>query len=112
MSKLYYIAETRDLSAAYESVFGDIVMPVDGVERRATGWQEWALTTQVITEAHWSTVWHAVGCHHSQLPEYGKLAQLAPEQHKALWGKRTFYRAFSLVNGGRKVEQDLFKGLR
>jgi len=24
----------------------------------------------------------------------------------------TFYRAFSLVNGGRKVESDLFEGLR
>jgi LmbE family N-acetylglucosaminyl deacetylase len=112
VSKLYYIAETRDLIAAYESVFGDIVMPVDGVERRANGWQAWALTTQIVTEAHWSTVWRAVGCHHSQLPEYGKLEQLAPEQHQVLWGRRTFYRAFSLVNGGRKIEQDLFEGLR
>jgi hypothetical protein len=24
----------------------------------------------------------------------------------------TFYRAFSLVNGGRKIETDLFAGLR
>jgi len=24
----------------------------------------------------------------------------------------TFYRAFSLVNGGRKIETDLFEGLR
>jgi hypothetical protein len=24
----------------------------------------------------------------------------------------TFYRAYSLVNGGRKVETDLFEGLR
>jgi hypothetical protein len=24
----------------------------------------------------------------------------------------TFYRAFSLVNGGREIEKDLFEGLR
>jgi hypothetical protein len=96
----------------YQSVFGDIVMPVDGVERRARGWEEWAITTQVATHAHWSTVWRAVACHHSQLPEYSKLEHLPPEQHEKLWGRRTYYRAFSLVNGGRKVEQDLFEGLR
>ncbi len=28
------------------------------------------------------------------------------------FGKGTFYRVFSLVNGGRKVEADLFEGLR
>jgi len=37
---------------------------------------------------------------------------LSVEQHKALWGEQTFYRAFSLVNGGRAVEYDLFEGLR
>jgi hypothetical protein len=29
-----------------------------------------------------------------------------------VWGTSTFYRAFSLVNGGREKEDDLFAGLR
>jgi hypothetical protein len=32
--------------------------------------------------------------------------------HRSLWGTQTFYRVFSLVNGGREVEEDLFVGLR
>lgn len=28
------------------------------------------------------------------------------------WGTQAFYRAFSLVNGGRTIERDLFEGLR
>jgi hypothetical protein len=40
-----------------------------------------------------------------------KLATLAPDQHQAIWGSQSFYRALSLVNGGRKVEDDLFAGL-
>jgi len=63
-------------------------MPVDGVDRQA------------------------VSCHTSQLPEYSRLASLSPEQHAALWGQRMYYRAFSLVNDGRKIEQDLLEGLR
>ena len=30
----------------------------------------------------------------------------------ALWGAQSFYRVFSLVNGGRQREADLFEGLR
>jgi hypothetical protein len=36
-----------------------------------------------------------------------------PEEHqKGLWGSQAYYRVFSLVNGGRKRETDLFEGLR
>jgi LmbE family N-acetylglucosaminyl deacetylase len=31
---------------------------------------------------------------------------------KDLWDPQTYYRAFSLVNGGRGVETDVFEGLR
>ena len=37
---------------------------------------------------------------------------LPGDQHRALWGVQEFYRAFSLVNGGRNGESDLFEGLR
>ena len=43
---------------------------------------------------------------------YGPLAALSEEHHKGLWGTQEFYRAMSLVNGGREQETDLFEGLR
>ena len=112
VAKLYYMAPTRDLLDVYQFVFGDLVMHIDGVERRGAGWPNWQITTQIDTRASWRTVWKAVRCHQTQLPAYHLLEGLPEEQHKALWGLQTFYRAFSLVNGGRTVEHDLFEGLR
>jgi hypothetical protein len=43
---------------------------------------------------------------------YGRLEHLSEEHHQALWERQEFYRVFSSVNGGRKVETDLFDGLR
>jgi len=43
---------------------------------------------------------------------YGPLENLSPVQHQALWGSQEYYRVFSLVNGGRNQETDLFEGLR
>jgi LmbE family N-acetylglucosaminyl deacetylase len=82
------------------------------VEREAVPWQDWAITTIVDTSAHWQQVWKAVECHQSQMASYAGLADLSPETHQFLWGHQHFYRALSLVNGGRKRESDLFEGLR
>ena len=112
VAKLYHMAPTRNLLDVYQFVFGDLVMHIDGVERRGAGWPEWQITTQIDTWADWHTVWKAVCCHRTQLPAYHKLGDLPEEQHKALWSCQTYYRAFSLVNGGRTVEHDLFEGLR
>jgi LmbE family N-acetylglucosaminyl deacetylase len=84
---------------------------VDGVERQATPWPDWAITTMIDTRHFWSTVWQAVSCHESQVAAYTKLKDLPPEHHEALWGKQSFYRAFSTVNGGRTRETDLFEGI-
>jgi hypothetical protein len=43
---------------------------------------------------------------------YEQLKNLPPEDHMAIWGKQSFYRAFSTVNGGRRPETDLFEGIR
>jgi hypothetical protein len=43
---------------------------------------------------------------------YKNLEHLPDENHKAIWGTQEFYRVFSLVNGGRSRESDLFEGLR
>jgi LmbE family N-acetylglucosaminyl deacetylase len=112
VAKLYYLAPGRNLLAAYQEAFGDLAMLVDGTERRAAGWDIWAITTRVDTTTYWQQVWQAVSCHRTQLPTYQMLRSLPDEHHHHLWGTQTFYRAFSLVNGGRTIERDLFEGLR
>lgn len=112
VSKLYYLADTAEALDAYQSVFGDLVMHIDGVERRGIGWPEWEITTRVATEEYWPVVWRTVSCHRTQLPGYAALAELSEAQHRALWSSRGLYRAFSTVNGGREREDDIFAGLR
>ena len=106
------MAATENVLDVYQFVFGDLVMHIDGVERRGAGWPDWQITSRIDTLTSWRTVWKAVCCHRTQLPAYHLLERLPEEQHKALWGCQTFYRAFSLVNGGRIIEHDLFEGLR
>jgi LmbE family N-acetylglucosaminyl deacetylase len=85
---------------------------VDGVMREHVGWQEWMITTRIDATRYWETAWKAVQCHSSQLVGMmSALNQMTPEIHQRVWGKGTFYRAFSRVNGGRQVEQDLFEGI-
>src|SRR5579884_952109 len=112
VSKLYYMAAPKTLLLAYQSVFGELVMHIDGQERRGVGWPEWAITTHIATSAYRQKVWEAILCHESQLMVYRQLEQLSQDSHSPLWESQTYYRAFSLVNGGRQVEDDLFAGLR
>ena len=111
VSKLYYLAWPESTWAAYTSAVRKLSSTVDGVERQATPWPDWAITTMIDTRHFWSTVWQAVSCHESQVAAYAKLKDLPPEHHEALWGKQSFYRAFSTVNGGRARETDLFEGI-
>lgn len=112
VAKLYYLAPTAELLEVYQAAFGELVMQVDGVERRATAWPDWAVTTRIDASDHWRQVWRAVRCHRSQLPGYRALERLPEAYHRVMWGRQTFYRALSMVNGGREVEDDLFAGLR
>src|SRR5262249_46481136 len=100
VSKLYYLAWDDSLWGAYQEAFGAIVSKVDGVSRQATAWPSWAITTVIDTRDAWPVVWKAVSCHTSQISAYEGLAHLTPEHHAALWGGQSFYRVFSLVNGG------------
>lgn len=112
VSKLYYMAATQELMDAYQEAFGAFNKEVDGKARRAVAWQDWSITTRVDTRDYTSLVWDAICCHKSQLRDFGKL-QALPEGHRhSIFGEQTYYRAFSLVNGGRAVEHDLFAGLR
>jgi LmbE family N-acetylglucosaminyl deacetylase len=111
VSKLYYIAWPASTFAAYQAAIGPLSATVDEVQRHATPWPEWAITTAIDTREFWSTVSRAISCHDSQVSAYEPLKDLSPEHHKALWGSQSFYRAFSTVNGGRARETDLFEGL-
>jgi LmbE family N-acetylglucosaminyl deacetylase len=112
VSKLYYMVASAHLLRAYQSVFGEVVMQIDGVERRGVAWPEWAITTRIDIKAYRQTVWEAILCHESQLAVYRRLEHLSQDYQKELWESQTYYRAFSLVNGGCKIEDDLFAGLR
>lgn len=112
VSKFYYIAWDRTDWDIYQSAFKKLTSKVDGVERQAVPWPEWEITTRVDASEFWEEVWQAVQCHQTQMSQYGPLRELDESQHRALWGSQAFYRVFSLVNGGRRRETDLFEGLR
>lgn len=67
VSKLYYIAWPQSTWAAYHAAVRTLSATVDGVERHANPWPDWAITTVIDTTDVWPTVWRAVSCHESQL---------------------------------------------
>jgi LmbE family N-acetylglucosaminyl deacetylase len=112
VSKLYYMAASKELADMYQQIFGELVMRIDGVDRRMIIVPDWAITTRLDTAKYWRTVWEAICCHETQMPAYGKISQFTDEFQENLWNCQNYYRAMSLVNGGRAVERDLFEGLR
>ena len=112
VAKLYYLAWDEETWTAYQTGFKKLVSVVDGVERQATAWPTWALTTIVETGDARADVWRAVACHATQTRAYDALNRLDPALRDSLWRTQSFYRAYSLVNGGRTPEYDLFEGLR
>lgn len=112
VAKFYYQVDSVVLVELINKVVGGITMEVDGITRPHVGWHEWAITTRLPVEDYWTTAWEAVRCHGSQLPSLGEINDLPAETQKQVWGAGNFYRVYSLVNGGRKVETDLFEGLR
>ena len=109
--KLYNVLWSKPIWDVYQAAFKELSTVVDGEKRLAFPYPEWMITTRLNTEAYWETAWAAVQCHQTQMAIYQNLDQLTPAQHKILWGRQEFYRVFSLVNGGRRKEQDLFEGI-
>ena len=112
VAKLHYLAWRKNKWEAYQAAFRKLTSMVDGVERQATPWPDWAVTTEIDTSAFWPIVWKAVCCHQTQMSIYERLEDLTEEQQTALWGSQEFYRVYSSVNGGRRLETDLFEGIR
>jgi LmbE family N-acetylglucosaminyl deacetylase len=111
VSKMYYLAWDETAYAAYQAAFKKLTFTVDGVERQANAWPTWSITSVVETKEATDTVWKAVACHASQTGAYEALRRLEPQQRATLFATQSFYRVFSLVNGGRQLETDLFEGL-
>jgi LmbE family N-acetylglucosaminyl deacetylase len=113
VSKHYYMVDTESFLEAITPVMGEITFEVGDQMRGEVAWKEWAITTRIDVSAHTKTAWEAIHCHQSQLASLGPLVELPQEELLAILNLQgTFYRAFSLVNGGRNVETDLFEGLR
>ena len=112
VSKLYQIAWSERKWVPYQAAFRNLSKTVDGIVRKPSPWPDWMLTTVLDTSKVWPTVWRAINCHKTQMSIYKKLESLSADDHRSLWGTQEFYRAFSLVNGGRVQETDLFEGLR
>jgi LmbE family N-acetylglucosaminyl deacetylase len=110
--KFYHMAWPHSTWSAYQAAFRKLVSTVDGVERQAVPWPDWEITSVIDTRSNWSTAWKAISCHESQVTAYEALKNLSPEDHEALWGQQSFYRVFSMVNGGRTRETDLLEGIR
>ena len=112
VSKFYYFVNGERKWAAYQAAFKTLTSTVDGVVRAAMAWPDWAITTQIDARDSWRIVWRAVQCHRTQMSIYKNVASLTEDDQKVIWGTGEFYRVFSLVNGGRARETDLFEGLR
>jgi len=113
VSKLYYMVDSENFINLIAPFMGDMTFPVDDQIRGEAAWKEWTITTRIEMAEFCGIAWQAIQCHQSQLPSIGALAEMHEEAAIAVLALQgTFFRAYSLVNGGRKTETDLFEGLR
>ena len=112
VSKLYYMVDSESFISVVGPFVGEITFPVDNQLRGEVAWKDWMITTRIETVEYCHAAWRAIQCHQSQLPSLGLLAEMHEDAGVAILAMQgTFYRAFSLVNGGRKLEKDLFEGI-
>ena len=111
--KLYYFVDAEGIWDQIEPyIDGDFGMTVDGVWRQMIHWPAWQVTTHIEAKAYWRQVVAAIHCHKSQLTTLPPIDELPDDVNAKIFGQQALYRAYSLVNGGRQVEDDLFAGLR
>jgi LmbE family N-acetylglucosaminyl deacetylase len=113
VSKLYYMVDGENFINLLSPFMGDMTFAVDDQIRAEFPWKDWMITTRIEMAGYCSAAWKAIKCHQSQLPTLGVLADMPADSAAAVLAMQgTFYRVFSLVNGGRRVETDLFDGLK
>jgi len=112
VSKLYYMVDSENFINLIAPFMGELTFPVNDEVRGEIPWKEWMVTTRINMVEHCHTAWRAIQCHQSQLSSLGLLAEMQEDAAVAVLAMQgTFYRAFSLVNGRRKLETDLFEGI-
>ena len=111
--KLYYMVDDENFVNLIAPFMDDLTFRVDDQIRGENPWKDWMVTTRISMAEHCHAAWRAIQCHQSQLPSLGALAEMHEDAASSVLAMQgTFFRAFSLVNGGRKVETGLFEGLR
>jgi len=112
VSKLYYMVDSEEFINHVAPFIGDMTFPVEDQLRGEVPWMDWMITTRIEMAGHCHTAWRAVQCHKTQLLTLGALGDLDEDKGAAVLAMQgTFYRAFSLVNAGRKIEKNLFEGI-
>jgi hypothetical protein len=105
--------ESMGMGGTTCKVCGCMTFHVGNQLRGEVAWKAWMITTRIGMVEYCHAAWRAIQCHQSQLPSLGLLAEVHEDAGVAVLGTPgTFYRAFSLVDGGRETEKDLFEGLR
>ena len=110
--KFYYMVDSLDIVQIANEALGGFSLEIDGVTRHHVGWADWQITTQLDNSQYMGVVQRAMLCHKSQLPGYHPIDEWSRAELAKIFGTGYFYRSFSLVNGGRTKETDLFEGLR
>ena len=110
--KLYYMVDSENFVNLIAPFMDHMTFPVDNQVRGEVAWKEWMVTTRIDMAEHCQTAWRAIQCHQSQLSTLGMLVELHEDAAVAVLAMQgTFYRVFSLVNGGRALETDLFESI-
>ncbi len=113
VSKLYYMVDSEKFVNLIAPFMGEMTFPVGDEIRGEVAWKEWMVTTRIDMAEYCHAAWRAIQCHRSQLSSLGMLAEMNEDAAVAVLAMQgTLYRAFSLVNGGRKLETDLFEGIK
>jgi LmbE family N-acetylglucosaminyl deacetylase len=113
ISKFYYMVDGENFINLIAPFMGDMTFSVDEQLRGEVAWKEWMITTSIDMSDNCKTAWKAIHCHQSQLLTLGALAEMDGDAAASVLAMQgTFYRVFSMVNGGRGIETDLFEGLR
>lgn len=112
VAKFYHMAQPHEPVQWWIDKIGPLTMQIDGVERSFQSWEPWAITTVIDGRANFDVFWAAMLCHQSQHPNFQTIFDLPRADLLEMFGMGSFIRVYSMVNGGRAVETDLFEGLR
>ena len=113
VSKLYYMVDSEDMINLITPFMDSMTFALEGQLRGEVAWKNWMITTRIDMAEYCGIALRAIHCHVSQLSTLGALAEMHEDAARAILAMQgTFFRAFSMVNGGREVETDLFAGIR